>query len=168
MYLCGECGIILNRSENPPAVQWCFNCGAVNAVHAVEAVPAFGFNRTQGQVVVIDDEPELLNMVHEILCMEGFSVLCLANAAAARTLTAVRPAMFLVDMMLPNTTGIELARELKATRYAQTPMVAMSASNRVLQDAADSHFFEGTLPKPFDLSDLLAVVGQYATIGATA
>jgi len=44
----------------------------------------------------------------------------------------VRPAMCLVDMMLPNTTGIELAQELKATRYAQTPMVAMSASNRGL------------------------------------
>jgi CheY-like chemotaxis protein len=75
---------------------------------------------------------------------------------------AVSPALFLVDVMLPGMSGIELAEQLRAGGFARTPMIAMSASPGMLRAAAESRLFQEILPKPFDLTTLLDCVGRFA------
>jgi CheY-like chemotaxis protein len=71
-----------------------------------------------------------------------------------------RPDLFLVDIMLPRITGIDLAGLLNENGFAQTPKIAMSASRERLEDAKRSGLFELTLEKPFDMRELLSVLGK--------
>ncbi len=75
------------------------------------------------------------------------------------------PDLFLIDVMLPKTSGIEVAEDLRRNGFAQTPMVALSASS-IMQDLArHSGVFDGVLAKPFDIDRLLATI-QEAVIDA--
>jgi DNA-binding response OmpR family regulator len=72
-----------------------------------------------------------------------------------------RPGLFLLDLMLPGTSGIDVAEELRADSAPETPIVAMSASSEMLRRARDSRLFTDSLAKPFDLDDLVACVEHY-------
>lgn len=119
-----------------------------------------GMNRAR--VAVIDDEPELLGLVGEILASEGFSVQAFTHPASVAPLMhrEARPDLFLVDIMLPRITGIDLASLLNENGFARTPKIAMSASPERLEEARRSGLFQLTLEKPFDVRELLTVVGN--------
>jgi CheY-like chemotaxis protein len=113
-------------------------------------------------IVVVDDEPELLHLVRDVLEEEGLSVLPVDHPdQVVNVVTRVRPALFLVDLMLPGTDGVELARRLRESGAEQTPIVGMSASRGMLEAAERSSLFDETLPKPFELSQLLGCVERF-------
>lgn len=114
-------------------------------------------------IVVVDDERDILDLLCDALEDEGYQVLGFTWPPPIDTLQRdVEPTLFLLDIMLPDIDGIRLARQLKAERFPETPMVAMSASAAMLEAAAEAEVFEDTLPKPFDLSELLDTVERYA------
>jgi two-component system alkaline phosphatase synthesis response regulator PhoP len=114
-------------------------------------------------VVIVDDEPDVLELIHEVLCEEGLPVIAVAQPdRAINVATETIPRLFLVDLMLPGCDGIELARRLRQMGLEQTPMVAMSASKGMLTAARTSDLFDDTLAKPFDLNALLDCVDRLA------
>jgi two-component system OmpR family response regulator len=93
-------------------------------------------------IVVVDDEPDLLETLCLALELEGFCVLCLDHPAkVAPSLEQHTPSLFLVDIMLPSMSGIELAQQLRAAGYTQTPMLALSASSVMVSLAQKSGVF---------------------------
>lgn len=116
-----------------------------------------------GCVVVVEDEPTVLEMLEDILQGYGFAVVGVPFPEQVHDIDSnMRPDLFLVDVMLPGMSGVELVAQLRQTDYPHTPMIAMSASPLMLKVAVDSHLFQGTLSKPFDLAKLLGFVSQYA------
>jgi CheY-like chemotaxis protein len=116
-----------------------------------------------GCVVVVDDEPDILDVVRDILEMEGFHVVAVARPEAAEhAAQAETPAVFLMDIMMPSMSGIELARSLREGGFPETPMIAMSASPAMCEAAARSGVFEHAIAKPFDISTLIDCVEMYA------
>lgn len=114
-------------------------------------------------VIVIDDEPDVLELIHEVLREEGLPVIALDQPdRAVNVVMETVPRLFLVDLMLPGSDGIELARRLRQMGLERTPMVAMSASKGMLAAAETSALFDDTLAKPFDLSTLLDCVDRLA------
>lgn len=115
-------------------------------------------------VVIVDDEPDLRRILADVLEDEGFAVLTLHHPAQALDLRSEpKPALFLVDMMLPGMTGIELAGKLKAGPFGDVPLVALSASPVMLRRAAESQLFVTTIPKPFELDRLLESVRRHVS-----
>lgn len=115
------------------------------------------------RVVVIEDEPAVLQMLQDFLQGNGYTVIPVPFPEMVYTIEPqLRPDLFLVDVMLPGMSGVELAQQLRASGFAHTPMIAMSASPLMLQVAAESKLFQGTLAKPFDLSNLLGHVSRFA------
>jgi DNA-binding response OmpR family regulator len=112
-------------------------------------------------VVVVDDEPDLRDMLVEILQDEGFAVISLPHPSLALTLEQ-KPSIFLLDLMLPEMTGIELAEQLREGPFSDVTIIALSASPAMLRRAADSNLFQSTLHKPFDIDTLLKSIRQYA------
>lgn len=107
-------------------------------------------------VVVVDDESDLLDVLRDCLEEEGFAVFGMPDSENLIGLPlGTMPDLFVLDLMLPGRTGFELARHLRRTGFADTPMIAMSASPEVLQDAARSGLFQETIGKPFDLQELI-------------
>jgi CheY-like chemotaxis protein len=116
-------------------------------------------NEGSRQVVVIDDEPSLLSVLRDLLEDEGFSVVCLDHPQQIEALKGnTDPGLFLIDIMLPGISGIELAEQLRAASYSQTPMIAMSASSFMVRTAKATGLFQETISKPFDVDEFLATV----------
>ncbi|GAC1405113.1 MAG: hypothetical protein NVSMB52_18930 [Chloroflexota bacterium] len=114
-------------------------------------------------IIVIEDEPAILAMMREMLQEEGYAVIGVAHPRDVPTIDEdLRPALLFVDLMLPQISGITLARELREDGFPETPMIAMSASSTMLESAAKSKLFQKTLAKPFDVSQLLDYAEHYA------
>jgi DNA-binding response OmpR family regulator len=105
--------------------------------------------------LIVDDEANYARVMSIGLRIEGFEVETAACAEAA--LSLMDSGAFdvaIVDLMMPGTNGIELARTLR-DRHPKTRVVLMSAyhlSERQLLRADCGA--AGFVPKPFDLTDL--------------
>jgi DNA-binding response OmpR family regulator len=119
-------------------------------------------------IIVVEDEPIVLNMVQEILEEQGYEVIGAATPSELDHLMGdIDPQLVLVDMMLPEESGMQLAQRLRESYFPHTAMVAMSADRLTLLFASRSGLFQGTVAKPFEISTLLEVtaknVGTYVT-----
>jgi two-component system response regulator MprA len=116
-------------------------------------------------ILVVQDETAARELLTIALRAEGYAVAEAPDGLAAiRALTADRsprgrPSLVLLDLMLPGVDGLEVMRHL-ATAGSDVPVIAISASRAYL-DAAAARDAPATLPKPFDLDELLATVARY-------
>lgn len=112
-------------------------------------------------IVVVDDEPSILDTLCEVLEMEGYLTECIEHPNDTRRSAAMRrPDLFLIDLMLPDMDGIALARCLRTEGFQETPMIAMSASNEMVRAAKQSGLFQDAIAKPFDIDNILDTVGR--------
>ncbi len=108
-------------------------------------------------ILVIDDDPDIREVVREILEGEGYLVTTAANGAEAlRVLEQQRPALVLLDMRMPVLNGWDFAAALRA-RGARPPILVMTAAQSARRWAEEIGA-QGYIAKPFDLSDLLTAV----------
>jgi len=109
--------------------------------------------------LVVDDEPEIRQLVQRMLESKGYAVETAADGeqALARA-DALIPDVILLDAMLPKVHGFEACRRLKSSsRTRLIPVVMMTAFYRgwrFAQDARDTYGAEDYVEKPFRLDDL--------------
>jgi two-component system chemotaxis response regulator CheY len=112
-------------------------------------------------VLVIDDDPDVLSTVEQILEGEGYTVAGARNGLdALSVLDSVTPDVILLDLMMPVMDGWEFRRRLKCHHAAATPVIVVSADRDISRKAA-SIAADGYVAKPFDLDDLLYEVGRF-------
>jgi len=111
------------------------------------------------RVLVVDDEPNIVDVISMALRYEGFEVASAATGAEALSaVRAVRPHLMLLDVMLPDMEGFEIARRLGAER-ARVPIIFLTARDatedrvRGLTVGGDDY-----VTKPFSLEELVARV----------
>ena len=109
-------------------------------------------------IIVVDDEPTILELIGDILETEGFTVLMARSGASAlRLLEHTSAALIITDLMMPQINGIELARKLRANSMtADIPIVLMSAA----MPAGAGHMFAAVIHKPFPITRIVEVVRQ--------
>ena len=108
-------------------------------------------------ILVVDDEPGIVQFVGAALEDEGYDVTTAADgrqavAAAERS----RPDLVVLDMMLPRLQGDGVAREIRRL-HGEIPIVLITADTAAREKAARMGAF-ACLPKPFDLDSLLQAV----------
>jgi DNA-binding response OmpR family regulator len=111
--------------------------------------------RAMPRVLVVDDEPNHVRVLSIGLKIEGFDVTTAENAASALASLDVVPAdLAIVDLMMPGTSGIELARLVRerhpATRILLTSAYHLSERQLLRADCGAVGF----VPKPYDLAEL--------------
>ena len=84
---------------------------------------------TIGPILVVDDEEDLLELVDLNLRREGFTTVCAATGREALAAAeAQTPALVVLDLMLPDMSGTEVCRRLRANpRTADVPVIILSA-----------------------------------------
>ena len=109
------------------------------------------------KVLVVDDEPALRMIVHDILHDEGYHVILAPHGRAMLELAArERPDLVLMDVMMPEGDGREAYKELRARPdLSGVPVVMMSAA---VHPSGLDPSIAGFVRKPFDLDHLLNVV----------
>jgi len=85
-------------------------------------------------VLVIDDEPDILELVRFGLTREGFSVETAATASEGLACVANRlPDLVVLDLMLPDMSGTEVCRKLRSqSETAQLPVLMLTARGEEL------------------------------------
>jgi two-component system, NtrC family, nitrogen regulation response regulator NtrX len=85
-----------------------------------------------GNILVVDDEPDIRQIVQEILEDEDYEITTAENAAAARSAyNARRPDLVLLDIWMPDTDGITLLKEWSRDHVLPVPVVMMSGHGTV-------------------------------------
>jgi CheY-like chemotaxis protein len=113
-------------------------------------------------VLVVDDDPDILEAVCDVLAGEGYRVARARHGREALARVAEeRPDLVLLDMMMPVMDGLAFARELQAAgRSPPIPVVVISADGDA--ERAGGVGAREFLPKPFDLDALLDAVRRSA------
>jgi len=108
------------------------------------------------RILVVDDEPQILRALETNLRAAGYEVDTAATAEAAlSTAASRRPEAVILDLLLPDGRGTEVARELRT--WSSAPIIVLSAvgdeSEKVeaLDAGADDY-----VTKPFGMDELLA------------
>jgi two-component system phosphate regulon response regulator PhoB len=80
-------------------------------------------------ILVVDDEPDLLELVHYTLTRTGYQVCCVKSGEEALTQVQSRlPDLIVLDLMLPGMDGLEICQRLKREpRTAAIPIVMLTA-----------------------------------------
>jgi DNA-binding response OmpR family regulator len=110
-------------------------------------------------VLVVDDDPWILQSVSEILTDAGYKVEAAQSALEAARQVAHEPAaVVLLDIRLPGLDGKQFAMDLRA-RHIDSKILVMSAAHNAKELAVEMGA-DGVLEKPFELNDLLAEVAR--------
>ena len=119
-------------------------------------------------VLVVDDEPKIVDVVREYLEHAGFSVRTAGDGPAAlERARALAPDLIVLDLGLPGLDGLDVARQLR--RSSRVPVIILTARgdevDRIigLEIGADDY-----LVKPFSMKELVARVSAVARRGTRA
>ena len=133
------------------------------------ARPAFkgeGVAETMGckaKLLIVDDDPEVLGVLRELLAREAYEVVCAVNGVEALQKAAeVHPDVILSDVIMPEMNGFDLCRQLrKDPLLAEVPIILLTGL------ANKEYYLEGLragaddfISKPFDQLKLCARVAS--------
>ena len=117
--------------------------------------------RASGRVLVIDDDPSILDTVSSILSGEGYQVMSASGGQEALALSRTwHPTLILLDMRMPVMDGWAVARALREAG-SRVPIVVMTAAENARR-WADEIGAAGHLAKPFALDDLIGTVERHS------
>ena len=111
----------------------------------------------QVSVLVVDDEPNIVDVISMALRFEGFAVESAGSGAdAIASVAASRPQVMVLDVMLPDIDGFEVARRL-ASAHAGVPILFLTARDAT-EDIVRGLTLGGDdyMTKPFSLEELVA------------
>lgn len=141
------------------------NQGAIGASNTHGPTPDQHDPRS-GYILLVDDDRPLLDAVAELLHGEGFEVVTAASGGEALSApVATPPALILLDSRLPNEQAQEVAAALRARDGWEAAHIVLFTAvdpNRAAS-IADEVGASGLITKPYNLDDLLALVGRYVT-----
>lgn len=118
---------------------------------------------TTATILVVDDEAEIRRMLDRLLSGKGYRVL-LADSGhlALRMVKEHAPDLMVLDAMLPEVHGFDIARRIKGSRrYGHIPIVMISAVYRgwhYAEDLKQSCGVEAFIEKPFRIAEVIEAV----------
>jgi CheY-like chemotaxis protein len=126
--------------------------------------------RTQASALVVDDHELNLKLLQRVLELEGLDVTAVGTMAAAEQAIAQQlPDVIVLDLLLPDGDGRDLARRLKADpQTAGCAIVACTAGamrgdrERALDAGCDAY-----VSKPIDTQGFAALVSSFASARTT-
>jgi len=113
-------------------------------------------------VMIVDDEESITKMVHEILTPEGYKVIsALSGAAALAKLKKTKPDLILIDFLMPNMTGLDLCKAIRADSKLKDIKVvfltAIKMSKKGMNKVSELKVLD-YIAKPFDYQLLIESV----------
>jgi CheY-like chemotaxis protein len=111
-------------------------------------------------ILLVDDDQAIRSAMGIVLADEGYRVSLATNGADALALLGREwPDLIVLDLNMPVMTGWEFYQHLQAQERT-VPVVFMTAGQRAHEEAR-RHGAADALAKPFDISELVAVVQRH-------
>jgi len=119
---------------------------------------------SHGSILVADDDAAIRTVLNQALSRAGYEVRTAGNAATLwRWVTQGEGDLVITDVVMPDENAFDLLPRIKKFR-PELPIIVMSAQNTFMTAirASERGAYE-YLPKPFDLKELIAIVGRALT-----
>jgi len=114
--------------------------------------------QTRGTVLVVDDEPSILDVLRRYLTKAGYQIQVAPNGAAALELVHSGPVpdLIVLDLLMPVMSGFEVLSALRVNKgWAEIPVILLTATTGYSADHLD---VDAILPKPFDIAGVDAAI----------
>jgi CheY-like chemotaxis protein len=119
---------------------------------------------SQGQIVIVDDDPMIRFLVQEYLKASGFTVEAFGSGAEAlAALPSLMPNLVVLDLQMPQMNGIEVLEHLRGNPDTAAIPVLMLSANAGEAQTMSSVAANAYLEKPFQMQALLAAVESTRT-----
>ncbi len=109
------------------------------------------------KILIVEDDPHILLGLEEILKSESYDVaVCTRGDQAIEAFSQHRPALILLDVMLPGLSGYDICRKLRANKVA-TPILMLTAKGQEIDKVVGLDLgADDYVTKPFGVRELLA------------
>ncbi len=113
-------------------------------------------------ILIVDDDPDILEVERQILADHGYDVVAAGNGdEAQRAIDAgALPSVIVLDINMPGLDGPAFARHLRQ-QLRHVPLVVLTGAADPRHEA-DRCNAEAYLPKPFDADELVETVRRFA------
>jgi DNA-binding response OmpR family regulator len=119
----------------------------------------------QKKVLIIDDSPAQVKLIHSMLEKEGYWPVGLSDPKQVENMiTNERPNVILLDVVMPDRNGFQICRDLKGNaEFNMIPVILVTSKDT----ASDKYWGEqqgadGYVTKPFTREELLRAVRRFA------
>jgi two-component system OmpR family response regulator len=110
------------------------------------------------RILVVDDEPNIADLLSVALRFEGYDVMSAGTGSDAIEMARTyRPNLVMLDVMLPDFDGNEVSRRLRQ-QGDQVPIVFLTARNAVQDKVEGLALGDDYVTKPFSIEELMARV----------
>jgi len=126
----------------------------------------------QGYLLVVDDVPDILELLNAMLKFKGYRVVTARNGQEALAcIERERPALIIADILMPTMDGFTLVNRLRLNPQTRDiPVVFLSATYVAPEDKAFALTIGVTrfIEKPVDVESFLPMIAEYLTQGPPA
>jgi len=112
-------------------------------------------------IFIVDDEPDILELVSINMTKSGYRAFEFENAASLyNKLPKIKPDLIILDLMLPDESGMDICRRLKSSdEYSDIPIIILSAKSETTDKILGLEFgADDYVTKPFEPRELAARV----------
>ena len=114
------------------------------------------------RILVVEDDPSVRGLLHTLLTAEGYDVATASDGLAGLVKAATtRPALILLDLMMPDLGGIRVLEELRGDPgLAGIPVLVVTGKVDAVPAMRELVGDASVFVKPFAVAELLARVGE--------
>ena len=115
-------------------------------------------------IIIVEDDPTLLNLLHQFLTQEGYEVITAANGSEALKKLdrpETNPDLIITDVSLPGMDGFTLLERIRE-KNASVPVLFMTGLGLDTLERAGSLQPDAVLKKPVKLADIISTVKRFA------
>jgi CheY-like chemotaxis protein len=117
-----------------------------------------------GQILVVDDDADVCQLMVRLFKRMGHQAQCATSGRAAlECVRSHQPDVILLDVMMPEMSGIEVLKELRVNRKSAVPVIIFSAlsdpqvRDEAIQLGASDYWVKSTM----DIQDIIRGLGKF-------
>ena len=121
------------------------------------------------KILIVEDDPHILLGLEEVLKSEGFDVVsCNRGDQALDSVTKQKPALVVLDVMLPGLSGYDICKQLRAKKVTM-PILMLTAKSQEIDKVVGLDLgADDYVTKPFGVRELLARIQALLRRGANS
>jgi DNA-binding response OmpR family regulator len=122
-------------------------------------------NIPKKNVMVIEDDPEVLEMLTDFLEVKGFIVTPESDGIKAlEIIPKILPDIIVMDLLLPGEHGINLIRTVKEKYFIPIIIISGIYNEEEIEDIIEDYFVEDFMKKPLNLEDLAGRINKIINV----
>jgi len=92
------------------------------------------------KILLVDDDHDLVETLAEALEAEGYNVVYAYDGVQGwEKIKSEKPALIVLDVMMPNKHGYQLAKDLENSDYCSTPLIMLTGVAEHIKETSYSH-----------------------------